>query len=398
MNSEGSIKEIAKAYSEKIKNNRVYFLQNIPPKKLENAKKYFATYNTTEEEPLVLLDTTFWRTCKTGALLTAKSIYTKHTKIEWVNVRSVNFFEFLKFSHPSAEWLFINYSRFLPLAYFNQTSKALFAEMVSRMSGITTPLEFIDFKSLNQIRFVCKSNDGKNFTLELYRDIIRFKSNGGEDITVPNKDIICVRFLPKWRPKTSFMDKLANIERTGNPNPYVEFYFFEKTEPSKQVHKFTIFLDDKIRPDATSNLQDMPIENLFLCFLEFLVHERIVKNQYEIELPNYEYVGTVGADLIKFDGKTLTVVRPTENRYVDEKIIFPIWEIEGYNIVNDESSRTKTISIYFETPYSPVFRYSFNSSNMTDFYELQSICDYAQALRFWKTLIEAYMKTGTVKI
>jgi hypothetical protein len=47
----------------------------ISSRKLENARKHYARYDSNEEQPLLLIDETFFRSAKRGLLLTDASLY-----------------------------------------------------------------------------------------------------------------------------------------------------------------------------------------------------------------------------------------------------------------------------------------------------------------------------------
>jgi hypothetical protein len=73
-NSGMIIKQLIYQYSTKVKNNRIHFHPDIPPKKLSNALKSYAD-GIQEGEVLILFDNTTFGNAKYGALLTETHIY-----------------------------------------------------------------------------------------------------------------------------------------------------------------------------------------------------------------------------------------------------------------------------------------------------------------------------------
>jgi len=74
-NLRARIKEI---YYQQVNNKAVFLFENIPPKKLRNARESYATTITEDETVILLYDDTVFGSAKEGFLLTTKRLYQKN--------------------------------------------------------------------------------------------------------------------------------------------------------------------------------------------------------------------------------------------------------------------------------------------------------------------------------
>ena len=122
------VKRIILNYIEKIEDNKIFFQESIPQKKLNNAIKSFA-FLESGETPLVLLDDTLFGSSKNGAVLTKMHLYVRNLgekpqSIAWDDVESVEF---------TKNWLMINKNKFLQATSPDESSMHIFSEMIQEI-------------------------------------------------------------------------------------------------------------------------------------------------------------------------------------------------------------------------------------------------------------------------
>lgn len=90
------------------------FAQHISERKLNNARKLYAFYDSNEEKPLILLDNTLLSSAKIGALITTENIYyrlyadNKKKDLVISQISLSDIYDFTIRSHTFGADLFIN--------------------------------------------------------------------------------------------------------------------------------------------------------------------------------------------------------------------------------------------------------------------------------------------------
>lgn len=137
------VKEIVAQYSAKIIDPHIFFAPNIPNKKLRNALRTYAPIKK-GEQPLVLVDNSWFGGAKEGGLLTDKSFYAhifweKPERLELSEIKSV------KFVVGKVNTLYVNEAGFLHAAMPEEAAMEQFSQMLHYIaayleSGVATEL------------------------------------------------------------------------------------------------------------------------------------------------------------------------------------------------------------------------------------------------------------------
>ena len=105
------LKDIVANYREKISNKKIFFSDDIPVKKLNNAMSMYAKLEG-NEHPLMLIDDSIFGSAKVGTVLTNKRLYSRNDDfktytINLSEIKSVNF------EWAVTSWLLINGTKFI---------------------------------------------------------------------------------------------------------------------------------------------------------------------------------------------------------------------------------------------------------------------------------------------
>jgi hypothetical protein len=135
-----NVEEIIKKYCTRIRDDRIFFAPQIPPKKLQNALADYAQ-GAQSERALALIDNSFFGSAKDGVLLTTKHIYSNEWSsetysLELGQIESVRFVE-----NEDSKEIFLNELAFATIHMADAASVKAFAAMLEEIRAMFHPSE-----------------------------------------------------------------------------------------------------------------------------------------------------------------------------------------------------------------------------------------------------------------
>lgn len=128
------IQAIVHKFSARIKDDYIFFFDQIPPKKLQNVLRSYARVQR-DERPLVLVDNTTFGSARDGALLTDCRMYV-HNMQEQPSICDLSAMRTLLFVEGLTSKLYVNDISFLEINFPSKQSMHLFTEMLKEIAAL----------------------------------------------------------------------------------------------------------------------------------------------------------------------------------------------------------------------------------------------------------------------
>ncbi|MBU7025432.1 MAG: hypothetical protein HXS48_00710 [Theionarchaea archaeon] len=139
------VKEIIEKYRVLLKDNRVYFKDNIPEEKLKNAIEKYADISH-DETPLLLIDDTILGSGKEGAVFTEKRILGKRITKDKVLYSYINSAELVD------QKIFINCQQFFSVFLVDEPNRLRVCNMIREIIGTEPQKAVISGKKWKNLR------------------------------------------------------------------------------------------------------------------------------------------------------------------------------------------------------------------------------------------------------
>ncbi len=140
MNS--TVSEIIQAYSTKIKSNKIFFTPNIPPKKLQNALKSYAS-GVSEKDVLVLVDISMFGNGKEGYLLVEDILFYRPLldKPNQITIAEINELSLHEIPDDNYAWtcLEVKTPQSLAKLILDEGSASYFCQMLQELKTLLKP-------------------------------------------------------------------------------------------------------------------------------------------------------------------------------------------------------------------------------------------------------------------
>ncbi|MRS03291.1 hypothetical protein EG832_08730 [bacterium] len=136
------VSEIIKAYSTKIKSNQIFFTPNIPPNKLQNALKSYAS-GASEKDVLVLVDKSMFGSAKEGYLLVEDTLFyrpplDKPHQLALADINELSLQEVAD-DHYAWTWLHIKTPQSKTVLVLDEGSASCFCQMLQELKTSIKP-------------------------------------------------------------------------------------------------------------------------------------------------------------------------------------------------------------------------------------------------------------------
>ena len=134
-----AVRQIVRDYSLRIKDSRIFFQPDIPPKRLRNALASYAK-GAQEQDVLVLVDDTVFGSAKDGDLLTPTALYT-HSQTEQPQSIEISEIEAVSLSKGFTRVLHVNDTKMLKTNMPEKEAMRQFTEMLQEIVKVLRPKE-----------------------------------------------------------------------------------------------------------------------------------------------------------------------------------------------------------------------------------------------------------------
>jgi len=207
-----TIAEIIGSYFAKFTATKFFFASNIPPKKLKNAIKAYAS-EISESEALLLLDTTLFGSAKDGLVITGDALFAhqpfgKPVKIAFKDIKTIT----LKETPYASMEIQINDPQSQEVADIKEEDARLFAQMLIALKTVLAPVGEVVVSEVSRISLlrVPRVVPVENGRLRRY-NFITLHSQGEEMGKIINEHA-----LQLISPKVVFQGNAENVYAVTN--------------------------------------------------------------------------------------------------------------------------------------------------------------------------------------